>query len=202
MKKRKEKKLRWIVFIYAVVSFTSARTTAHPRFPHVLLFTFLLLHVRWIDISWSHSLTWLPSCLWRKHFHSQESIDHVYLSLRLKKQARCSFYTYSCLLHPTILFLLSSLPHSGHAYSVTGAKELHNFVRGRGCAPERVRLVRVRNPWGNDVEWKGDWSDNSPLWQLLTPEQTQVYCESRCENLSALFAVWSLSIITKLIIDR
>jgi len=29
-----------------------------------------------------------------------------------------------------------------------------------------VRLCVMRNPWGQG-EWKGEWSDNSPLW---TPE--------------------------------
>lgn len=62
---------------------------------------------------------------------------------------------------------------TGHAYSVTDAKEISDFVRDSRSPPTRVRLVRVRNPWGNDIEWKGDWSDSSPLWKLLTPQQTQ-----------------------------
>ena len=27
-----------------------------------------------------------------------------------------------------------------------------------------VELVQLRNPWGGDGEWTGDWSDGSPLW--------------------------------------
>lgn len=27
------------------------------------------------------------------------------------------------------------------------------------CQNQLEELVRVRNPWGNDVEWKGPWSD-------------------------------------------
>lgn len=23
----------------------------------------------------------------------------------------------------------------------------------------KVNLVRIRNPWGNDVEWNGSWND-------------------------------------------
>ncbi|GAX78084.1 hypothetical protein CEUSTIGMA_g5526.t1 [Chlamydomonas eustigma] len=41
----------------------------------------------------------------------------------------------------------------GHAYSVVAAKEVDQF-----------KLIRLRNPWGS-FEWKGNWSDNSPLWK-------------------------------------
>jgi hypothetical protein len=45
---------------------------------------------------------------------------------------------------------------SGHAYSVISA---HEFMH-KG---KRVRLLKMRNPWGFG-EWKGDWSDESSLW--------------------------------------
>merc|ERR1711916_393231 len=30
-------------------------------------------------------------------------------------------------------------------------------------ASNGVKLIQARNPWG-EREWKGDWSDSSPLW--------------------------------------
>ncbi|XP_052447129.1 calpain-2 catalytic subunit-like [Carassius gibelio] len=50
----------------------------------------------------------------------------------------------------------------GHAYSVTGAEEVHSNGR-------LVQLVRIRNPWGQ-VEWTGPWSDNSKEWNSVQPE--------------------------------
>ncbi|XP_020508309.2 calpain-2 catalytic subunit isoform X1 [Labrus bergylta] len=50
----------------------------------------------------------------------------------------------------------------GHAYSVTGAEEVHS--RGR-----LVQLVRVRNPWGQ-VEWTGEWSDGSCQWDTVSSD--------------------------------
>eukprot|EP00435_Cladocopium_sp_Y103_P021928 s2105_g5.t1 len=40
----------------------------------------------------------------------------------------------------------------GHAYTLLSAHEANG-----------VRLLRLRNPWG-DHEWTGDWSDKSSLW--------------------------------------
>ncbi|CAM5154818.1 unnamed protein product [Natator depressus] len=53
----------------------------------------------------------------------------------------------------------------GHAYSVTGAKQI-NF---RG---QNVNLIRMRNPWG-EVEWTGAWSDNSSEWNVVDPSVGQ-----------------------------
>ncbi|KAK7866741.1 hypothetical protein R5R35_003161 [Gryllus longicercus] len=46
-----------------------------------------------------------------------------------------------------------------HAYSVTGAYTVR-------AGDSFVRLVRVRNPWGDveDSEWKGAFSDKDPRW--------------------------------------
>ncbi|VIO92639.1 Hypothetical thiol protease C06G4.2 in chromosome III, putative [Brugia malayi] len=52
----------------------------------------------------------------------------------------------------------------GHAYSITGMK----MVNGpRGSIP----LLRIRNPWGNEQEWNGAWSDNSAEWRSISQEQ-------------------------------
>lgn len=48
---------------------------------------------------------------------------------------------------------------AAHAYSITAAVTLGSS-----------NLVRVRNPWGNEVEWNGPWSDTSPEWASLTKD--------------------------------
>ncbi|XP_035770384.1 calpain-9 [Neolamprologus brichardi] len=55
----------------------------------------------------------------------------------------------------------------GHAYSITGVEEVN--VRG-----QKVKLVRIRNPWGQ-VEWNGAWSDNSREWNYIdSAEKTRL----------------------------
>ncbi|XP_031132561.1 calpain-2 catalytic subunit-like isoform X1 [Sander lucioperca] len=51
----------------------------------------------------------------------------------------------------------------GHAYSVTGAEEVH--FQGKP-----VQLVRMRNPWGQ-VEWTGPWSDGSIEWNHISKDE-------------------------------
>ncbi|KAG7493016.1 hypothetical protein MATL_G00020040 [Megalops atlanticus] len=57
----------------------------------------------------------------------------------------------------------------GHAYSVTGVKQ----VDFRGSME---RLIRIRNPWGQ-VEWTGAWSDGSSEWNDIDPsEREDMHC--------------------------
>ena len=52
----------------------------------------------------------------------------------------------------------------------TGLSASHGYSLLAGVVVDhqgqKLRLVKLRNPWGTG-EWRGDWSDNSPLW---TPE--------------------------------
>ena len=43
-------------------------------------------------------------------------------------------------------------------------------VRGRN-----TQLLRIRNPWGNEREWKGAWSDKSKEWNLITDDEKKKY---------------------------
>uniref|UniRef100_A0A9J2PHU4 Calpain catalytic domain-containing protein n=1 Tax=Ascaris lumbricoides TaxID=6252 RepID=A0A9J2PHU4_ASCLU len=52
----------------------------------------------------------------------------------------------------------------GHAYSVTALQKVY------GPHGETV-ILRIRNPWGNDTEWNGAWSDNAQEWYYISEEQ-------------------------------
>ncbi|KAM6202076.1 calpain-3 isoform 7-T7 [Rhynchocyon petersi] len=51
----------------------------------------------------------------------------------------------------------------GHAYSVTGLEETL-------FKDEKVKLVRLRNPWGQ-VEWNGSWSDGWKDWIFVDKDE-------------------------------
>lgn len=53
---------------------------------------------------------------------------------------------------------------TGHSYTITDVQVIQ-MTNG-----QYVQLVRVRNPWANATEWKGDWSDKSSLWSFV-PDQ-------------------------------
>uniref|UniRef100_A0A182WD05 Calpain catalytic domain-containing protein n=1 Tax=Anopheles minimus TaxID=112268 RepID=A0A182WD05_9DIPT len=55
----------------------------------------------------------------------------------------------------------------GHAYSITKAQAVDiETPRVKG----KIQLVRLRNPWGNENEWNGAWSDKSPEWRFITED--------------------------------
>lgn len=56
----------------------------------------------------------------------------------------------------------------GHAYSITSIKKINPVG-----SDEDLELVRVRNPWGNEREWTGDWSDGSDQWNQLSDEEKE-----------------------------
>ncbi|XP_069118055.1 calpain-B-like isoform X12 [Argopecten irradians] len=58
----------------------------------------------------------------------------------------------------------------GHAYSITAVK-LVDIKTPRTSG--RIPMVRVRNPWGNEAEWKGAWSDKSEEWRFIPEEEKQ-----------------------------
>ncbi|KAF6274444.1 calpain 9 [Rhinolophus ferrumequinum] len=62
----------------------------------------------------------------------------------------------------------------GHAYTVTGIDQ----VSFRG---QKIRLIRVRNPWGQ-VEWNGSWSDSSSEWRSIGPAEQQRLCHMALDD--------------------
>ncbi|XP_070835303.1 calpain-1 catalytic subunit-like [Chaetodon trifascialis] len=61
----------------------------------------------------------------------------------------------------------------GHAYTITGVKQVMSHGK-------LINLVRLWNPWGKG-EWKGDWSDQSPLWKTLSAQDREL-CHSVADD--------------------
>jgi len=51
---------------------------------------------------------------------------------------------------------------TGHAYSILQVRKVNDGFMSIGGTD--YKMVECRNPWGTG-EWKGDWSDKSPLWE-------------------------------------
>ncbi|XP_035451462.2 calpain-A-like isoform X1 [Spodoptera frugiperda] len=58
----------------------------------------------------------------------------------------------------------------GHAYSITKVKYVDIETLGRN---EKIPLLRIRNPWGNETEWNGPWSDKSPEWRSIPKSEKE-----------------------------
>lgn len=58
----------------------------------------------------------------------------------------------------------------GHAYSITCIKYVEIATPSK---KGKIPLIRLRNPWGNETEWKGAWSDTSPEWTFIPTDEKQ-----------------------------
>eukprot|EP00092_Neocalanus_flemingeri_P017950 GFUD01019424.1.p1 GENE.GFUD01019424.1~~GFUD01019424.1.p1 ORF type:complete len:557 (+),score=139.71 GFUD01019424.1:131-1801(+) len=58
----------------------------------------------------------------------------------------------------------------GHAYTITKVvKARITTSRVEGVIP----LIRVRNPWGNETEWRGIWADGSEEWKFIPEDEKE-----------------------------
>ncbi|XP_065091814.1 calpain-B-like isoform X5 [Ochlerotatus camptorhynchus] len=58
----------------------------------------------------------------------------------------------------------------GHAYSITKI-QMVDIVTPSSSG--KIPLIRLRNPWGNEAEWNGAWSDQSQEWRFIPDEQKE-----------------------------
>mmetsp|Transcript_19879 Transcript_19879/g.18894 ORF Transcript_19879/g.18894 Transcript_19879/m.18894 type:complete len:131 (-) Transcript_19879:12-404(-) len=63
-----------------------------------------------------------------------------------------------------------------HAYS------LINVYEEQDDAGNKVRLVKIRNPWGQK-EWQGDWSDKSEKWLKAKGMKERVGLEDKDDGI-------------------
>lgn len=90
----------------------------------------------------------------------QNKDPHLY---RLIERARSSGAFIACSRKGDWRFSTKADPNglvSGHAYTIT---EVRKIKHQRG----EEKMVRIRNPWGDNNEWKGSWSDNDINWNLV-----------------------------------
>ncbi|XP_064483880.1 calpain-B-like isoform X3 [Ornithodoros turicata] len=88
--------------------------------------------------------------------------------LMLKAYERCSLMSCSIPVGNVVEERLSSGLVAGHAYSITAVRLVY-IERLSGKMP----MVRLRNPWGDDTEWKGAWSDKSREWSLVSESERE-----------------------------
>lgn len=58
----------------------------------------------------------------------------------------------------------------GHAYSITCVKYVDIQTPNTSG---KIPLIRLRNPWGNEAEWNGPWSDQSPEWRFIPEHEKE-----------------------------
>merc|ERR1711953_535971 len=60
---------------------------------------------------------------------------------------------------------------SPHAYSIIQLVKVH--IKD---SDEEIKIIQLRNPWGNEKEWNKDWSDkDSKSWDSIRPDEKAKY---------------------------
>ncbi|XP_060817916.1 calpain-A isoform X6 [Bombus pascuorum] len=78
-----------------------------------------------------------------------------------------------CSIEPDPNILEAETPQGlirGHAYSITRVKYVEIQTPNQFG---KIPLLRLRNPWGNEAEWNGPWSDQSPEWRFIPDHEKE-----------------------------
>ncbi|XP_025836402.1 calpain-B [Agrilus planipennis] len=78
-----------------------------------------------------------------------------------------------CSIEPDPRVLEAQTPEGlikGHAYSITRVKFVDIHTPNTAG---KIPLLRLRNPWGNESEWNGAWSDKSPEWRFIPEHEKE-----------------------------
>ncbi|XP_031840305.1 calpain A isoform X4 [Nomia melanderi] len=92
-------------------------------------------------------------------------------SILLKAYERSSLM--GCSIEPDPNVLEAETPQGlirGHAYSITRVKYVEIQTPNQYG---KIPLLRLRNPWGNEAEWNGPWSDQSPEWRFIPDHEKE-----------------------------
>ncbi|XP_078033587.1 calpain A isoform X2 [Augochlora pura] len=92
-------------------------------------------------------------------------------SILLKAYERNSLL--GCSIEPDPNVLEAETPQGlikGHAYSITRVKYVEIQTPNQFG---KIPLLRIRNPWGNEAEWNGPWSDQSPEWRFIPDHEKE-----------------------------
>lgn len=63
--------------------------------------------------------------------------------------------------------ILSNGLVTGHTYSITNYHLFEMKDQKKSSKILTQGILRFRNPWGNNIEWNGRWSDDDPIWNSL-----------------------------------
>ncbi|CAG9115014.1 unnamed protein product [Plutella xylostella] len=105
--------------------------------------------------------------------YDMKDLPQNFYKILLKAYERNSLI--ACSIEPDPNVLEAETPAGlirGHAYSITRIKYVDIQTPGR---TGKIPLIRMRNPWGNEAEWNGAWSDKSPEWRYIPePEREEL----------------------------